>query len=255
MNISNNLLKYAVVDERMSETCKRSLRRYYKLLQLPCNRYFDKPISAHPDLFIFPYHEGFLIEQRASQILASLDDKQMFYFTNPIPSESVVRIRGSKKGVVYPNDCALNFAMCGNHIIGNRQAIHPRIAGLILKYHWNFIPINQGYAKCNVCTVSDNALITEDEGIAKACKSNRIDVLLLKKKVVQLPGYDYGFIGGASSAPFHAADGTKLFFCGCIEEHPEFEKIRRFCRQYDVLPVSLSNEPLTDYGSILPLIR
>ena len=40
-----------------------------------------------------------------------------------------------------------------------------------------------------------------------------------------------------------------------LRKHPEYEKIRRFCRKYDVMPVSLSNEPLTDYGSVLPLIR
>ena len=244
------------IDNRMSDACKIGLKRYYKTIELPCFEALDEPINAHPDLFLFPYHEGFLVEQSTSALLTKLCEKQMFFFADDIDSTHIVRFRGnSKDGVRYPQDCILNFAMCGNYIIGNRKVIHPRMAELILKYRWKFIHVEQAYAKCNVCTVADNALITEDEGIAKECMERELDVLLIKRGAVKLPGYAHGFIGGASSAPYPSSDGTKLFFCGCIEKHPEYEKIRRFCRKYDVMPVSLSNEPLTDYGSVLPLIR
>ena len=255
MTTKSILQTCVLIDHRMSDSCKKSLKRYYKTIELPSFEALDEPINAHPDLFLFPYHEGFLVEQRTADLLKRFCDKQMFYFSENIDAQNCIRFRGSKKGVRYPHDCVLNFAMCGRTVIGNRQAIHPKLAGLILKYHWHFIDVAQGYAKCNVCAIRNRALITEDPGIAKACKEHDFDVLLLKSKAVMLPGYDYGFIGGASSALYEAPDGAKIFFSGCIEKHPEYEKIRRFCRKYDVSPVSLSDEPLTDYGSIMPLVR
>ena len=42
---------------------------------------------------------------------------------------------------------------------------------------YEIINVKQGYAKCSICVVSDNAIITADKGIAKAAIQNRIDVL------------------------------------------------------------------------------
>ena len=251
----NVLRGIVLIDSRMPQRCKTAVRRYFRTIELPENKAFEQPLRTHPDLVLFPYHEGFLIEQRTALCFKAMGDKQTFYFADEIFKENVVRFRAGKTGVRYPHDCALNFAMCGNFIIGNREAIHPKLAGLILKYGWKLINVKQGYAKCNICTVSDNAIITEDEGIAKSCAEYGIDVLLLKTKAVRLPGYDYGFIGGACSQPHRTLDGIKIFFCGSIEKHPEYEKIRRFCRKYDVVPESLTQSQLTDCGSILPLVR
>ncbi len=50
-----------LIDNRMSDACKIGLKRYYKTIELPCFEALDEPINAHPDLFLFPYHEGFLV--------------------------------------------------------------------------------------------------------------------------------------------------------------------------------------------------
>ena len=78
---------------------------------------------------------------------------------------------------------------------------------------------------------------------------NGFDVLLLQKNCVNLEGYKYGFIGGASGkiAP------DKIAFMGDISLHPEYDRIKRFLYKRDIEPISLSDEPLTDFGSLLPI--
>jgi hypothetical protein len=94
--------------------------------------------------------------------------------------------------------------------------------------------------------VGDNAIITADPSIAKAVKEKGIDVLSVSPLGVRLDGYDYGFIGGASGT-----DEENVYFCGNIDLHPDSERIKAFCRKHGKNAVSLSDEPLYDYGTLI----
>ena len=69
------------------------------------------------------------------------------------------------------------------------------------------------------------------------------------KRTVLILKVEYGFIGGASGkiAP------DKIAFMGDISLHPEYDRIKRFLYKRDIEPISLSDEPLTDFGSLLPI--
>ena len=111
------------------------------------------------------------------------------------------------------------------------------------------ISVKQGYTKCSTIVLSDNDFITEDEGIYTTLKSVGKNCLLIEKGFVKLDGYDYGFIGGSSGA---LGDG-RIVFAGCIENHAEYKSISDFCVKYGKTPVSMSDEPLYDVGSIIEL--
>lgn len=241
---------FAIIDSRMSALCKQALREHgLTLLEIPENPCYSQPISAHPDLFVFPYPNGILVDHS----IASLLEKHLF--DGEAFDRSVLFRKESweERIVHYPDDCRLNFALCGHYLIGNPRAMHRELEQLVQRYGWEIIAVRQGYAKCNICIVSDNALITEDIGIAKACGQKGIDVLFLRTGAVRLAGYPYGFIGGASSSVVTASDEKQIFFCGNIFTHPEYERIRDFCRKYNVQVTSLSNEPLQDFGSVFVL--
>ena len=105
--------------------------------------------------------------------------------------------------------------------------------------------VKHGYAKCSICSVGENAIITADPSIAKTAKKNGIDVLKTEASHTRLDGYDCGFIGGASGD-----DGENIYFCGNLEKHPDGEKIKEFCKKHGRGVVCLSDEPLYDYGTL-----
>ena len=108
--------------------------------------------------------------------------------------------------------------------------------------------VRQGYVKCNITIVNETkkAIITEDDGIAKALCARGYNVLKLTTHSVSLEPFPYGFIGGASGT-----FGDAVVFAGDIALHPEAEKIRAFCRRYEKEPISLGTGTLYDYGSLL----
>ncbi len=151
----------------------------------------------------------------------------------------------------YPNDIGLNSARIGNFNICNSK--HTALE--ILEYCDNnkieIIDVHQGYAKCATCVVHKNALITEDKSIKLKCEQKGIDVLYIKKGYVELQGYNYGFIGGCSSL----ISADTLAFFGRIENHPDYDNIKSFLNNYNIMPISLSKSKLTDIGGIIPLLE
>jgi len=73
--------------------------------------------------------------------------------------------------------------------------------------------------------------------------SNGIDCILVSKDDIYLPGYDCGFIGGAS-----VVLDDKVCFFGDVKKHRDYEKMLEFVRKYDKDVISLSDEKLTDIG-------
>ena len=62
---------------------------------------------------------------------------------------------------------------------------------------------------------------------------------------MRLDGYDTGFIGGASGA-----DDDAVYFCGDVSHHPDADAIKAFCQKHGKECVSLSDEELTDVGTL-----
>jgi len=99
--------------------------------------------------------------------------------------------------------------------------------------------------------VNENSIITSDSGIAKAAEAEGLDVLLVDcERSIQLPGFNYGFIGGAGgmlSKSICALNGHKNKL-NC------YEAVSAFLLRKKVHFVGLSDESVTDIGSILPLM-
>ena len=166
--------------------------------------------------------------------------KELLSFTGmkiiPIPE---------KAGAKYPNDILLNAAILGKYLIGKISALSKALLELSDEMGLIKVSVNQGYAKCSICKVSENAIITSDRSISSAAKAFGIDVLDIAQNGVYLEGYNCGFIGGASGN-----DGKNVFFCGDISLHPNGKEITRFCEKHGKNAVSLSKSPLIDVGTI-----
>ena len=146
----------------------------------------------------------------------------------------------------YPHDVLLNAARIGKYLLCRPDATAHEVLQYAQEAGLTVLPVKQGYAKCNLCIVSDNAAITEDASIASALRGVGISVLQIAHGGVSLPPYPYGFIGGASGN-----DGTHVFFCGSLALHPDGARIAAFCAEHGRVAVSLADHPLYDVGSLL----
>lgn len=147
----------------------------------------------------------------------------------------------------YPGDIAYNI------IINNNLAIHNfKFTDSVLKekiIHKKCINVSQGYTACTVCSLNEKAFITSDKGVYNTLLNNLCDVLLIDDSQILLPGYDHGFIGGASvmlSEDILAVNGK-------IEGHIDYDNIKAFCANYKIDVMSLSCNQIMDIGSFVKI--
>lgn len=166
------------------------------------------------------------------------------YYKNYMPQECTL-IKGQKSiGSKYPYDVWYNAAVLKDYVICNATYTDKTVLD---KHNKEIINVKQGYSKCNICVVGDNAIITSDSGIAKAVTQSGVDVLPISQGHIELRNFDYGFIGGATGL----IDNHILAVNGDINYHPDNEQIKKFCsdRNIDIVPLKDGN--LVDIGTII----
>ena len=222
----------AVVSCEVSLTMRKMLeKRGVRLFSNGKNPTLPTPVSSHPDLSVFDMGGGKILVDRAAEL--------------ELPHDVDICMGSIPLTGVYPGDIAYDACQIGQFLFCNPKYTAPEILQLPL----NLVPVKQGYTKCSVAIVSEKAAITEDIGIAQMMDSVGIDVLKLEPGFVKLPGYSHGFIGGASGK---IASDILAFF-GDISQHPQGDVVIRFCEKHGVSTLSLSDDELTDFGSLIPL--
>ena len=194
-------------------------------------------ICGHTDMMI--HH----IENKRFVVAAECYD----YFSSIL--DDAVLIKGAD-GLAedYPKDILYNCAVCGDFVICNTACTAIEILSEYRRLKKKILNVKQGYSKCSICMVNENAIITADEGIARVCKNNGIDVLKINPGNIELPGMNYGFIGGATGL----IDKNILAVNGELKTHPNGDAIRAFCKNYSVDVYELKKGSIADIGSILP---
>ncbi len=167
------------------------------------------------------------------------------YYKSKIPDADI------KEGVTevkspYPYDAAYCAAVFGKFAVANEKITDHYLLS-VLKEEFTFINVSQGYAKCNICPIRENAVITEDIGIYKKLL-NFMDVLLIEKGDISLPPYGYGFFGGSTGM----IGKDTLFINGSLKTHKDAEKIYAFLEKYSVKTVEKEGK-IFDMGSLIPV--
>lgn len=148
----------------------------------------------------------------------------------------------------YPLCAGLNACRIGNILVCNQKAIDPALRAFARQKGIELVFNRQGYARCAVCVVSENAAITSDPSVYSALK-DRIDVLKISAGHIRLADTYDGMIGGCSGM----IGENLLAFCGNIETHPDYKEIQLFLSKHKVRYVCLNNDELVDVGSLIPL--
>ena len=239
-NLPKNKVQYALIGKKYSETADELSKLGIETICLDENKNLDNETASHADMLCCYLGNGEIV----------LSNEQLNAYEKLKGIGTDIKMQ---KGISapYPHDIALNAAFFGNKIICNKKFISNHILNYAEKNSLTVINTHQGYSKCSICIVRENAVITEDEGIISLLKNYQIDVLKIKPDQIYLSDKHYGFLGGSS---FKISD-DQIYFNGNIEAHANYKEIINFLIEQNVKPVYNINRPLTDIGGILPITQ
>lgn len=233
-------MKIAIVDSRIPKDAERALSDYAdKIIKLPPFKRLQEPVSAHPDMLMFPTENSIITDKRYVK-----ENAEIFREISELSGRRIV-LCNKAFSPSYPDDVKFNCFAVEKTLFGLAASLSEKVLEWAGENCVSVKNVKQGYAKCSACIVSENAVITEDTSIERAMVENGIDVLRVTSGQVALDGYDRGFIGGASGS-----DRENVFFCGDISRHPNYVEIESFCRRHGKNCVSLGNVRLYDIGTI-----
>ena len=230
----------ALVDERISTASLSSLESEgFLCISMPPADHLGKAVASHVDMLAFIGFGRLFCHKRYyeshEELICLICQK----------SGLTAVISDEPTGDKYPSDVLFNACLVGNNLICNEKTVSRLILDAARENGCNVIHVPQGYTKCSVCVVSDNALVTSDTAIAKICTDHGIDTLLISEGQISLPPYSFGFIGGASGLC-----NDTLYFAGSLESHSDSDKIKEFCKRHGVNTVSLTDDRLFDVGTV-----
>ncbi len=226
-----------LVDPRMSAVCEGALIALgVTVKRIPLSTELAPPLAGHPDLLMSVLPEGELLVTKGYY-----EANRTFFDALSYP----LCVTDETLSSVYPGDVLLDALAVGDTLYGRQGAVSE-----VLRHRYrDFVPVKQGYARCSVAMLTDRAAITSDLGLTAALRRQGVAVLTVSPGHIALPGYDTGLIGGAGG---RLDEDTYVFF-GDLASHPDGDAIRRFAEEQKINAVSLSNEPMSDYGGMIGL--
>lgn len=231
----------AIIDGRAGNEIKENLTSYgLNVIQTcKCEELYES-ISYHPDIVMHPLTPKKII------VAPNVYD----YYNEILSFYDIKVVKGEKKlGRNYPENIAYNVARISRYAIHNTKYTDEKLKFYIEKEGIDFINVKQGYSKCSLAIIREDAAITSDPSIYKKLKKYGVDVLLINEGFIELPDLNYGFIGGATGM----FSRKELFLSGKINEHPNSIEINNFLKKYNIKPIFLSDKRIIDIGSIITL--
>lgn len=207
-----------------------NLRKFgYRPVLLPPSKLLDAPVASHSDMLLHRLGDKLLVCEYYYN-----ENKELF-------DEKNVIITDEKHGRNYPDDIIFNAFVYKGMLVGKIE----KLSEYIKKYYEGLkcVNVRQGYAKCS-CVVTPDFCITADENIFNKLYSFGCE--RISKGGIELDGYNYGFLGGAS---FY--DDGKMFFFGDLYTHKDGNKIAKLLKKSKIETVCLTNGTLKDLGGAI----
>jgi hypothetical protein len=225
----------AIVDYRISTEEVISLEKLnIKILKCPNSKDLYPAVSGHPDMQI-------CIIDKHNIILSTALDKN---FESEISKLNKNIHKASKSlSSKYPDDIILNALILKDFFVHKLSHTDPKLLELVTGKEK--INVKQGYAKCSSAIINDTAIITSDKSIINALKEKNIDILYVPPGDIELPGLDYGFIGGSCGL----LDEKHIAFFGDLTYYKYGSDVISFLKKHHVEPIYLKAGRLTDRGN------
>ena len=238
-----------IADSRMPEEAKKNLKRLGNVLFINPTSMTYNSISSHPDIFFFQKDDALIYAPNApKRIIKELKKRK------------IKLIEGKKEvGKKYPETVPYNAVGIGNLLIHNLKHTDETI----LSSYENHINVNQGYTRCNLLALNENAFITSDVGIFNAVNRQqttdnslypheslvetygRTSVLYIDPKQIKLEGQKNGFFPGCCGVW-----KNNLIVCGSTKNLKEKAELDKFLKDNNFNLIELYDGDLIDVGSI-----
>ena len=255
-----------IADSRMPEEAKKNLKKLGNVIFINPTSVTYNSISSHPDIFFFQKDDALIYAPNApKRIIKELKKRK------------IKLIEGKKEvGKKYPETVPYNAVGIENLLIHNLKHTDETI----LSSYENHINVNQGYTRCNLLALNENAFITSDVGIFNAvnrqqstennrvaesqnCKvteccastssatekfkvqSSRFKVLYIDPKQIKLEGQKNGFFPGCCGVW-----KNNLIVCGSTKNLKEKAELDKFLKENNFNLIELYDGELIDVGSI-----
>ena len=232
-NLPESPVKAVLADRNISNGALNKLKEYgiqvFFSMKLPD---ITDSTATHPDMQFVP------IGEKKALVCSDAYIKYKEF----LPDYLLLPVYGIHSP--YPNDCLLNITVMQKKCFSTRYQQEK-----LQLCEFDCITVNQGYTKCNICILNENALITSDRSISTAAAQSGIRTYILPDDEIGLAGYDHGFWGGTCGL----IDKDKLFFDGDISKLECFENLINVLEKEKIEPIYHTNSGLCDIGSIIPL--
>ena len=234
-NLPKGSVQHIIIGEKYRNLLEKPLIEHNLApIWLKSNPYVDDRLSGHADLSAVQIGKSMFLSEYLKYCEQIDNIAKVEYVPDPIKPE-------------YPHDSGLNFCIVGDKLFYNPKTANSE---LIEKSGCTkLMSVKQGYTKCSICVVDENAIITSDKMIAAATQNIGMDVLYIEKPFVALEGFEYGFIGGAA----FKISVHELAFTGIIENKIIKKEIEDFLNERHIKAIYLTDKPIFDVGSAIPL--
>ncbi len=212
--------------------------RGYSVIDLPRFSLLSAPVSSHADM-LFSYICGHFV---TSVSYYSAAKKYVDSICAELGAEIILDSHTDFDK--YPNEARFNTLFHSGLLFANSKAVSTCITDICESCNIPFVHVNQGYTACS-SAVCGGGIITADQSVYTAVSRAGIPAQIISPGSIALPGFSYGFIGGASG--FCNKTDT-LYFNGDISLHPDYGLISSFAESLNVNIVSLGDWPLMDCG-------
>ena len=238
-----------IADSRMPEEAKKNLKKLGNVLFLNPTEITYNSISSHPDIFFFQKDDTLIYAPNAPKKIVK-----------ELKKRKIKLIEGEKEvGKKYPETVPYNAVGIGNLLIHNLKYTDPKI----LSSYENHIHVNQGYTRCNLLALNENAFITSDVGIFNVVNSQQTtdnslypheslvetygstSILYIDPKQIKLEGQKNGFFPGCCGVW-----KNNLIVCGSTKYLKEKEELDKFLQDNNFNLIELYDGDLIDVGSV-----
>lgn len=238
-----------IADSRMPEDAKKNLKKLGNVLFINPTSVTYNSISSHPDIFFFQKDDALIYAPNAPKRIVK-----------ELKKRKIKLIEGKKEvGKKYPETVPYNAVGIGNLLIHNLNHTDETI----LSSYENHINVNQGYTRCNLLALNENAFITSDVGIFNVVNSQqttdnslypheshvetyvRTSILYIDPKQIKLEGQKNGFFPGCCGVW-----KNNLIVCGSTKNLKEKAELDKFLKDNNFNLIELYDGDLIDVGSV-----
>lgn len=236
---NGDIMNYVFVSSKITEEEENNLIKLnINPIKVPPNFKLSTAVSDHPDMLLNIIYE--------KNILVHKDmDKSFTLFLSELGYNIHLSDKILKKE--YPEDIILNGLNLKDIFIHRLDKTDPALLRLLGGKR--LINSKQGYSKCSVAVLSENAFITSDDNMEKILASEGKKVLKLPYGDIILPGYNYGFIGGCCGL----IGKNVMAFYGDLGFYKYGETVLDFLKENKIEANFLRKGKLIDRGSILKI--